>query len=123
MEGLENRKFDHPVTLLNEYQNRANETAIYPMTYSLIYPALKLNGEAGEVAEKIGKALRGDVKGGFGNAEFRDNLALELGDVLWYVAALCNDLGISLSDVANMNLEKLAKRQAEGKLKGSGDNR
>jgi NTP pyrophosphatase (non-canonical NTP hydrolase) len=50
-------------------------------------------------------------------------VAAELGDVLWYIAALSRDLNISLNDVAKMNIEKLADRKERGVLGGSGDNR
>ena len=53
----------------------------------------------------------------------RDDMAAELGDVLWYVAAVAQELGVSLADVAQANLDKLASRKARGTLQGSGDNR
>lgn len=106
---------------LNDYQLQATATAIYPPHYQVIYPALKLSGEAGEVSEKVGKALRdrdGDMSG-----EFRVELAKELGDVLWYIAALASDLGFTLEEIADMNVRKLADRAQRGVLGGSGDNR
>ena len=109
---------------LNEYQQKAISTAIYPSRGSLlgmIYCTLKLNGEAGEVAEKIGKILR-DNNGKMSD-EKRIELIKELGDVLWYIANLADELSVSLDDVANINLEKLAQRKANNTLHGSGDNR
>lgn len=109
---------------LNEYQNKAIKTAIYPGQNSfagIMYCTLKLNGEAGEVAEKVGKILRDD--NGLINDNKRENLIKELGDVLWYIANLANELSISLDDVASINLEKLATRKASNTLHGSGDNR
>lgn len=110
----------------DDYAFKALATAIYPAIGNgplsrLIYPALKLNGEAGEVAEKIGKLFR-DKAGAF-PADDRRQLALELGDVLWYLAALAFELGLPLSEVAAMNLEKLASRNERKTLSGSGDNR
>lgn len=102
---------------LDYYQENAVKTAIYTRTFPPVYPVLGLVGEAGEVAEKIKKSIRdGEVL----NSE---EVAKELGDVLWYVAALAGDLGYSLSHIAGMNLAKLADRQARNVLKGSGDNR
>ena len=109
---------------LNEYQQKAILTAIYPSRSSLlgmIYCTLKLNGEAGEIAEKVGKILRDD--NGKISDEKRMNLIKELGDVLWYIANLADELSVSLDDVANINLEKLAQRKANNTLHGSGDNR
>lgn len=109
---------------LDDYQAKATATAIYPGKGELggiTYCTLKLNGEAGEIAEKVGKALRDN--GGIIDHERRGALLLELGDVLWYVANLANELGYDLSDVAQANIYKLASRKARGKLGGDGDNR
>jgi len=105
---------------LNTYQKHALETAIYPNQHKVIYPALGLNGEAGEVAEKVKKIMRGDC--GLTDA-MRCDIALELGDVLWYVATCANDLGYSLEDIAKMNIKKLSMRQKKGLLGGNGDHR
>ena len=84
---------------LNEYQQHALETAIYPDDRRIIYPTLGLTGEAGEVAVK------------------------EIGDVMWYCATLARDLGYELDDVAQMNVDKLRSRMQRNHLTGSGDNR
>lgn len=109
--------------LLNEYQTRARETAIYPQPLGNlpVYPALKLAGEAGEVAEKIGKILR-DQEGIIGPHQSVE-LAKELGDVLWYVANLAADLGFDLEQIGQMNIDKLASRRLRGVITGDGDNR
>ena len=101
---------------LNEYQKAAARTAIYNTTHSILYPALGLAGEAGEVANKVKKMIRD------GNFD-RSGIAAELGDVLWYVAALARDLNIDLQDIAMSNVEKLYDRKERGTLKGSGDKR
>jgi len=105
----------------DEYQTEAIKTAIYPSTHRIVYPALGLAGEVGEVAEKIKKVLR-DECGIFGPTK-RDEIKKEIGDVLWYIAALCEDLSISMDDAATENIAKLKSRQERGKLKGCGDNR
>ncbi|MDE7335830.1 MAG: nucleoside triphosphate pyrophosphohydrolase family protein [Muribaculaceae bacterium] len=106
---------------LEEYQNGALKTALYPREYAIVYPTLGLNGEAGEVADKVKKTIR-DFGGEF-SAERREAIAMELGDVMWYAATLAHDLGYSLSEIAEMNLRKLQSRVARGKLHGEGDNR
>jgi NTP pyrophosphatase (non-canonical NTP hydrolase) len=105
----------------NEYQDRAITTAIYPNELKVIYPALGVNGEAGEIAEKVKKAYRDD--GGNITPSVRAGLLAEIGDVLWYLAALSRDLGTTLDDAAAGNLEKLQSRANRGVIKGSGDNR
>ena len=103
----------------NEYQKIARSTAVYPEEYKVVYPALGLCGEAGEVADKIKKTVRGDRP----LEEVTGNIADELGDVLWYVAVLADDLGITLDQIANWNVDKLQRRMKSNKIKGDGDNR
>jgi len=104
-----------------EYQSKAYSTAVYPKEYKVIYPALKLNGEAGEVAELVGKALR-DENGKF-SEERRKKIFYELGDLLWYVAAVASDLNMDLTQIAIGNINKLASRKERGVLKGDGSDR
>ncbi len=115
---------------INEYQKLALETAVYPKEYKTIYPALGMNGEAGEVADKVKKVLRDSeiiVRDRSGAVILpdskREELAKEVGDVLWYVATMAYDLGYSLEEIAVMNYQKLKSRQERHKLNGSGDNR
>lgn len=109
---------------LNEYQRLAGRTAQYPGRGAkpiCAYPALGLAGEAGEVCEQIKKALRDDA--GQITPQRHEALKKELGDVLWYLAALAFELDLDLGDIAQANLDKLADRQARGVLHGSGDTR
>ena len=106
-----------------EYQKRARTTALYPKKYKIIYPALGLGDEAGEVMGKVKKWLRGDDGNGKMNKERKNAIKEEMGDVLWYLASLSHDLGLNLEDVARVNLEKLGSRKLRGKLKGDGDKR
>jgi NTP pyrophosphatase (non-canonical NTP hydrolase) len=103
------------------YQFRSTQTAIYPEKYSVMYPALGLAAEAGEVANKVKKIYRD--KNGALNPQDAKEIAHEVGDVLWYLAALARDLGYELSEIAEMNITKLEDRMARGVLQGSGDNR
>ena len=115
---------DTPLTL-NEYQERMSDTAIYK--WPVIYPALGLANEAGECLGKIKKMIRDDDVRFDGTFEItpeqRADLGAEIGDVLWYIAALSKDLDLTLEEVGQMNLDKLADRKMRGKLKGSGDHR
>jgi NTP pyrophosphatase (non-canonical NTP hydrolase) len=108
---------------LDEYATGARATAAYPRSATLLYPVLKLAGEAGEVAEKLGKLMRdeGWAPGVPLSEAQRDALALELGDVLWYLAAVAHDLGVPLTEVARKNLAKLSDRSSRGVIGGSGD--
>lgn len=102
---------------LNDYQRLARETAVYPNVGSnLTYAVLGLVGEAGEIANKLKKVQRDD--GGSLTEDRRHQLADELGDVLWYVAAVAWELGLSLNTVAVLNWNKLSRRQAVGTLHG-----
>lgn len=105
-----------------EYQKESRKTAIYPnLGENFVYPTLGLLGEAGEVAEKIKKIIRDNA--GKITKEKREEICKELGDVLWYVAQLSTELGLSLEEVAELNIEKLKSRAERGVLHGSGDNR
>lgn len=106
---------------MNTYQKEAKATAIYPNDGNITYLALALCGEAGEVADKIKKVLR-DKQGRFYAPDIAA-IALELGDVLWYAANLANAIGYTLSDIAEINLQKINSRAQRGTLHGSGDNR
>jgi|TARA_R110001583_G_scaffold47350_5_gene148376 NTP pyrophosphatase (non-canonical NTP hydrolase) len=105
----------------NSYQKQSSQTAVYDSVDLVIYPALGLFSEAGEVAGKVKKVLRD--KGGNFLPEDKLEIADELGDVLWYIAAMCNDLNINMEDVAQNNLNKLNSRMARNVIKGSGDYR
>ena len=105
----------------NSYQRSSAKTAIYDDKYKISYPALGLAGEAGEVANKVKKLMRDGVNNMPPN--WRDDIASEIGDVLWYCAALATDLNLSLGTIAGLNQAKLHKRMSDNKIGGSGDNR
>jgi len=106
---------------LNEYQIRAYETAQYGYGQAIVYPLMGLAGEAGEVMNKLKKVFR-DSDGEF-TEERKDGIIDELGDTLWYIAATCTDLGITLEELAQRNLDKLKDRNQRGVVKGDRDNR
>lgn len=106
---------------LNEYQQKALETALYPQEFKIIYPALGLTGEAGECADKVKKVIRDNNKEF--TSEKKLEIAKEIGDVLWYCATLANDIGFSLETIGQMNYDKLCSRKRRGVISGNGDNR
>jgi NTP pyrophosphatase (non-canonical NTP hydrolase) len=55
--------------------------------------------------------------------EKKKDLEKELGDVLWYLAQISTEVGLSLDMVARSNLSKLSSRNKRDMLRGSGDNR
>jgi NTP pyrophosphatase (non-canonical NTP hydrolase) len=105
------------------FQEHTKKTAIYPdackgTVPAISYCALGLAGEAGEIANKVKKLIRdGDT------AELRDKIRAEVGDALWYLARLADELGVQLGDLAYQNVIKLQDRKERGVLNGSGDNR
>lgn len=108
----------------NDYQKEALKTAVFPPSEALAYLSLGLVGEAGEVANKIKKVIRGDYDDDpWAFEQAMDKAGAELGDIIWYIAVLADELGLSLSDVAIDNLAKLNMRETNGTLKGSGDDR
>ncbi|CAK0760334.1 MazG nucleotide pyrophosphohydrolase [Gammaproteobacteria bacterium] len=104
-----------------EYSIAASKTACYPNDVALAYLVMGLAGEAGELCNKYKKVLR-DADGGL-IEENAQAMLCESGDVLWYLARLCDELGSSLETVAKENVVKLASRKERGKIKGSGDTR
>lgn len=106
----------------NEYQKGAWTTAHYPNAgKNYVYATLGLTGEAGELANKVKKVARDHE--GVMTEEVRALIAAEMGDLLWYIAALSTELGLDMETVAKDNLAKLAVRTSEGTLRGAGDAR
>lgn len=94
-----------------DYQSAASKTALYPRRMSNVeYPTLGLAGEAGEVANIVKKIQR-DHEGVL-TEETRAKLKDELGDVLWYISACADELGLTLAEIADFNIQKLAKRHS-----------
>jgi len=107
---------------LNDYQKAAKTTAVYTSSeQQLVCTVLGLNGEAGEVAEKIKKVIRD--KNSVIDGDDKKEIQKELGDVLWYLAVLADTLDLTLESVAELNLEKLRSRYQRGAIHGRGDNR
>lgn len=110
------------VTDFDTYQTLSRATAIYPnQDNNIYYPAMGLVGEAGEVINKVKKVMRDDAD--VLTDEKREQIAQEIGDVLWYSAQLATELGMNLSEIASHNLKHLYDRKARGVNTGSGDNR
>ena len=111
----------------DEYQKKAITTDVFggkpqPIgSHAFLAQLLGLMGEAGEIAEKFKKIYRD--KNGVFDKEDKQEITMELGDVLWYIAVISHYLEISMQDIVDLNLEKLKDRQKRGKLSGSGDNR
>lgn len=101
---------------LNDYQVDAMQ--FRKESANAQYALLGLPGEAGEVASLAAKAIR-DGK----THEYEHNMKKELGDVLWFIAAIAADNGYTLQDIADANIYKLTNRKAAGTIGGSGDNR
>jgi NTP pyrophosphatase (non-canonical NTP hydrolase) len=108
----------------DEYQQLASRTALYSkpdMHYKLMYLSMGIAGETGEVVEKVKKLIRpaevviADEK--------REDLKKEIGDVLWYISQMAKELGLSLEDIAQHNIKKLADRAERGVIHSEGDTR
>jgi len=121
-------KIGYEMMTLDEYQEACLDTAFYP--HSMVYPALGLASETGELLGKIKKLVRDDgmpldiddVPETLDH-ETTKQLALEVGDCLYYLAVLADDIGYSLEEIADMNMKKLKDRKSRGTLEGSGDTR
>ncbi len=106
----------------DDYQRAALRTARdKDAPDEFMHLVLGLVGETGEIAEKVKKLVR-DQHSDLDRLD-RDDMAAELGDVLWYAAVLADFLGLSLGDIAQRNIDKLADRQRRAVLGGAGDNR
>lgn len=116
---------------MNDYQTAARRTA---MGNSLDHFVHGLTEEAGEVAGVMKRFHRGDEK--YRTADFnrsnstyslsdsaKDKLKAEIGDVLWYIAMIADELDVTLEEVAQYNIDKLADRAARKVISGEGDNR
>lgn len=106
----------------DDYQKAALTTALRRDNgeLDLAHWALGIAGEGGEIAEKVKKIIRDQTDL---DDEAKRLLAKEIGDVLWYLAVLADQLGVSFDDVATMNINKLKSRKDRGVLGGSGDER
>ena len=105
----------------SQYQNDAKKTAVYPIKEALYYLSLGLTGEAGEVANKVKKIIRDD--NGILSLNTKSEIRNELGDILWYIANLCDLLEIEMGLVAQINIYKLHKRLKNNTIHGHGDDR
>lgn len=109
--------------IFDDYQKQALTTAKLSgdELKDVMHWVLGITGESGEIAEKVKKIIR-DKNGEFSEQD-KSELAKEIGDVLWYLATLAHQLGVSFDDIAAANLAKLKSRQKRGVIGGSGDNR
>jgi len=109
-----------------EYSDFVWAFASYPeRDNNLVYPALGMAGESGEVAEKVKKLWRNEGQTGAASLseQKKQELVKEIGDVLWYVNAMARELGVPLEEVARVNAEKLADRAKRNVIKSEGDER
>jgi len=111
------------------YQMRARGTAKYPRNLpgiGMLYCALGLAEESGEVAGKLKKWIRDDgtdFENEHMSNERRELIFKEMGDALWYLTNLAIEMDSSLAQIAQWNLDKVEDRRARGVTHGSGDNR
>ncbi len=106
-----------PIDTFAAYQQAARKTAFCPKDHKITYATMGLAGEAGELANKVKKLMRGDTN----RDELLAGIKAEMGDILWYLAALADDLDVDLGQVADENITKLQDRFARDKLRGDGD--
>ena len=101
---------------IKKYQEWTLSTAVYPGAgqhnfQEIVYLTLGLASEAGELAGKLKKIVRGD------NINPEDFVA-EAGDVLWYLARICDNINIDLEQLAEYNCKKLSARKEAGTIQG-----
>jgi NTP pyrophosphatase (non-canonical NTP hydrolase) len=118
------RDYQETAASLSIYQDAADMITDDPNAawmLDMLYCAAGIAGEAGEIANQIKKVMRDDK--GVPTEERKAKVAKELGDVMWYAAAICNEFGLDLGEVMVANADKLLERQAKGTLQGDGDER
>lgn len=104
-----------------KYNELSSRVLIYPRDIAPLYLALGVNGESGELGEKIKKVYRDNA--GLFEAEHIESIKKEVGDVLWYLNRLSEELGFTLEEAAELNIEKLKDRIEREVIQSSGDNR
>lgn len=102
---------------LNEYQTAAEGLRL-DSAKNPLYALLGLPGEVGEVCSLVAKAYRDGIL-----PDHNDKIKKELGDCMWFLAAIAADAGLSLDEIGQANIDKLTSRRDRGTLQGSGDNR
>lgn len=100
---------------LDEYQEKAYSTAM-ASAKNIGYMLYGMTGEVGELHSIYAK----NIRDGKINPE---HIQKEIGDVLWFVSGICSLLGYKLSDIAQMNIDKLEDRKKRNTIQGSGDDR
>lgn len=115
------------VTGFDEYQEVSAETDLgniggrKNLNPEWMYYVLGIGGETGELLEKIKKLFRDSD--GYPRMDQKKDILKEMGDIMWYMARLCDQLGMPFSHVPKMNIKKLFSRMDRNKLQGDGDNR
>lgn len=115
---------DQETLSFNAYQEQAASTAVYPdkgTERGLEYVSLGLCGEAGSVGNQVKKIFRDD--NGVLTPARKVAIRRQAGDSLWYLSQICQELGITLEELAAENLAKLSDRKDRGVIHGDGDNR
>ena len=124
---------------LNEYQDKAMSTCM-PESDNLFYMLANLIVEVGEFASKAAKHMRKgklhittterDEEGRILHTQMwnvsdeeRHLMLSEIGDILWQTAGLAKVMGVTLEEVAEENLAKLASRKQRNLIDGDGDER
>lgn len=105
----------------NEFQDLAMETRL--PSANNFYTLTGLVGEVGEVYSLIAKGIRDGFENEDDEIEFERKLKKEIGDILWFIAALCEDMEFTMDECAEIVIKKLQARKKAGTLQGSGDDR
>lgn len=74
----------------------------------IVTASLGLSGETGELNDMIKKAIF------HGHTLDNDAVKKEIGDILWYIAMMCESFGFEMEDIMRMNIDKLKARYPGG---------